>query len=324
MDKEAGKKRLRRYLNGTYTKQEVETLQEVLCDAEKKEIVDELACETWEEACLGSQDVRDKHAEYVAEAQKLLEGMNLKRRTVGRRFLYVASIAASVIIVFFSIQLLWHTESAPPTLMEVHTSFGEKRRLTLPDGSRIALNSCTRLQYPVEFKGKQREVHLDGEAYFEIAPDKEKPFIVKSGAFDVQVLGTQFDVKSYSEDEQMVVEVKSGKVQVNLPEAVIRLKRQEKIIFNPRSGEHGKKKGKENVANWVNGNLYFDRTPIRDVAHELERLFNCQIVFEEGQEFNNLISGEHDNQTLESILESLCYICNIQSKKENGRIILYK
>lgn len=72
------------------------------------------------------------------------------------------------------------------------------------------------------------------------------------------------------------------------------------------------------------GSLHFHQTPLADVARELERRYNCRISFREGQSFDNLISGEHDNQDLETILESLHYICGINYEKENENIILYK
>lgn len=325
MDKEVRKKKLRRYLNGTHTRAEVESLQDILCDSDNFEILDELAAETWEEACLPKEEIEASHTEYTTEAEKLLKRIESRNHTVRRRFIYAAAgIAAFAIIAFFSIHSLWPVESTPPAIVEVQTSFGEKKHIILPDGSHVILNSCTCLQYPDEFSGKGREVQLTGEAYFEIAPDKEKVFTVNAGHFNVQVLGTKFDIKSYPDDRMTVVEVKSGKVQVNLPEAMVRLTKQEKIFFNSNSGEHEKKKNSNDVAKWTRGSLCFDHTPIRDVAHELERMFNCKIVFEEGQEFNNLISGEHDSLSLESVLESLYYVSHIKHKEENGRIILYK
>ena len=121
------------------------------------------------------------------------------------------------------------------------------------------------------------------------------------------------------------VEVESGKVQVKLPEDHIRLKKQEQIYLNRQSGEYSKLKRCGNkIAVWRKGALYFHQTPLVDVARELERRYHCRISFREGQPFDNLISGEHDNQNLESILESLHYICGIKYEKEGENIVLYK
>lgn len=123
------------------------------------------------------------------------------------------------------------------------------------------------------------------------------PFIVKTKRLDVRVLGTRFDVKSYSTDEIVSVSVESGKVQVDLPEAMMRLTAKEQVLINTVSGEYSKKTEDRGVAVWMKGGLRFYSTPIRDVAKELERVYNCRIAFAPGQDFNNLITGEHDNKS---------------------------
>ena len=78
------------------------------------------------------------------------------------------------------------------------------------------------------------------------------------------------------------------------------------------------------VAAWRNGALHFYQTPLTDVAKELERRYHCKISFRQGEVFENLISGEHDNQSLESVLESLHYICGINYEKDGNQITFYK
>ena len=79
------------------------------------------------------------------------------------------------------------------------------------------------------------------------------------------------------------------------------------------------------VAVWIKGSLRFNSTPIRDVAKELERVYNCRITFAPGQDFNNLITGEHDNKSLEAVLKSIEFISgDIKYKKEGINVLLYK
>ena len=140
----------------------------------------------------------------------------------------------------------------------------------------------------------------------------------------MRVLGTRFDVKSYSSDEIVSVDVESGKVQVDLPEAMMRLQTKEQILINTASGEYSKRREERSVAVWRKGGLRFNSTPIRDVAKELERMYNCRIAFSDGQEFNNLISGEHDNKSLEAVLQSIEYTSGIHYKKEGNNVLLFK
>lgn len=327
MNRKTDKPQIRRYLNGTYTTDEVDALQQSLRPDSSDEPWEELAAETWEESHEEATTDPQTHAAYLHEAEKLLRRIQPSaRRSPHRRWLYAASgIAALIVLAWIAVYTLRYRTPSPATWMTIETSFGEKKAVTLPDGSRLVLNACTRLQYPATFETTSRSVRLAGEAYFEVAPDPERPFQIETPHLQVKVLGTSFNIQSYAEDELMSVAVKSGKVQVDLPEAMIRLQKEEKILFQPHTGEHNKKrKESEPVAAWIQGNLCFDHTPIQDVARCLERTFNCRISFAPGQTFTNLLTGEHDHQSLESILESLYYISGIRYRKTAAGFELYK
>lgn len=325
-DNKKEKVNLRRYLDDLYTKEEASLLLQSMKDAGNKDMMDELAAEVWEES--GSQQpVTDLEREkYKKEARLLLKRLEHKKRTWFRRVALVAASAAAVVaIVVGSIGYFRYINEEQVTYAEVVTSFGEKKQVTLPDGTLLILNSCSQVRYPNQFRGDIRKVELEGEGYFRVASNEEMPFIVKTGRFDVRVLGTRFDVKSYPTDEIVSVSVESGKVQVDLPEAMMRLTAKEQVLINTTSGEYNKKREEREVAAWIKGGLRFNSTPIRDVAKELERVYNCRITFAPDQKFDNLITGEHDNKSLEAVLQSIQFISgDIKYKKEGQNILLYK
>ncbi|MPN14980.1 hypothetical protein SDC9_162309 [bioreactor metagenome] len=239
--------------------------------------------------------------------------------------LAAAGSIAAAIAVIFSLFRLYEDVSRQDIYYEcIETTYGERKDITLPDGSMVILNSCSRLRYPTKFTQQTREVRLQGEAFFDVAKDPDRQFVVSAGQFCVKVLGTAFNIKSYDMDEITSVKVDRGKVQIEMPEATMRLSAQERVEVNSLRGTIKKRQDLYETAGWRKGCLYFDATPIQDVARELEREYNCSIVFQEGQEFDNLISGEHDNQSLESVLQSLEYISGIKYKKNNRHILLYK
>lgn len=315
----------RRYLDDMYTRDEASQLLKKLRNAEHNEVIEELASDVWEES-LDCQPVTDLEREkYKKQARHLLKHIAHRKRTLFRRMAVVAaSVAAIVCIVFGSIGYFNYMVEQEVTFAEVTTSFGEKKQITLPDGTLLVLNSCSQVRYPDRFTGNIRRVELKGEGFFRVARNEAMPFIVKTGHFDVRVLGTHFDVKAYPTDEIVSVSVESGKVQVDLPEAMMRLRASEQVLINTLSGEYSKRKEERGVAVWIKGGLRFNSTPIRDVAKELERVYNCRITFAVDQEFTNLISGEHDNQNLESVLQSIEYISGVKYKKEGRNILLYK
>ena len=248
-----------------------------------------------------------------------------KKRTWFRRIaLTVASASAVVLLIFGGINLLGYMDKRQSSYLEASTSYGESRQIRLPDGTQLILNSCSRVCYPNSFVEDERQIELEGEAYFQVQRNEKQPFIVRTARFDVRVLGTCFDVKAYSSDEVVSVDVESGKVQVDLPEAMMRLQAKEQVSINTLSGEYSKRREERDVAVWRKGGLRFSSTPVRDVAKELERMYNCRITFAEGQEFNNLISGEHENKSLEAVLQSMEYTSGIRYRKEGNHIFLFK
>lgn len=325
-DNKKEKVNLRRYLDDLYTKEEASLLLQSMKDAGNKDMMDELAAEVWEESGSKQPATDLEREKYKKEARLLLKRLEHKKRTWFRRVALVAASAAAVVaIVVGSIGYFRYINEEQVTYAEVVTSFGEKKQVTLPDGTLLILNSCSQVRYPNQFRGDIRKVELEGEGYFRVASNEEMPFIVKTGRFDVRVLGTRFDVKSYPTDEIVSVSVESGKVQVDLPEAMMRLTAKEQVLINTTSGEYNKKREEREVAAWIKGNLRFNSTPIRDVAKELERVYNCRITFAPDQKFDNSITGEHDNKSLEAVLQSIQFISgDIKYKKEGQNILLYK
>lgn len=317
----------KRFLNGAYSYDEAESFFSGIEDPACKQAVEKMAVEIWEETAIGSSCTPSEKERYKQEARSLLKRISTRNGLPLKRILQAVGSAAAVIAITLSLfHLLNRANDAGITYTEIHASSGEKKQFLLPDGSTVVLNACSQLRYPVEFSDspRQRSVILKGEAYFDVAGDAAKPFIVTAEHFNVHVLGTAFNVKSYETDDLVGVNVERGKVKIEMQGASVQLTAHERITVNTVSGDFNKQRDYGEAAVWRKGWLRFNHTPIRDVARELERVYSCRIVFREGQEFDNLISGEHDNQSLESVLRSLEFASGITFKKENNQIVLYK
>ncbi len=321
---ENNKNLYRRYLDDLYTTEDAQEILNSLHNPDNYETLHELSSDIWEEAAT-RQPLTDLEREhYKKEARQLLKRIEHKKRTWLRRIAVAAiSTAAIVCLVLGEIHYLKHLNERQIIYLEAATSYGERKQVLLPDGTQLILNSCSHVRYPNNFTGEERKIELEGEGYFQVHKNEEQPFIVSTRRFDVRVLGTCFDIKSYSSNEIVSVEVESGKVQVDLPEAMMQLKDKEQVLINTISGEYSKRREERPVAIWKKGGLRFNSTPIRDVAKELERMYNCRITFADSK-FNNLISGEHDNKSLEAVLQSIEYTSGIRYKKEGKHILLYK
>lgn len=316
---------IHRFLNGTYTVDEAYVFLEEIKDPYNTNIVEDSAFSIWNEALSLQKNDSSLQKKYKEEAYTLLKSIGKKKKRSINPLVVAAGSIAAMIAVIFSLFRLYEGASSHNIHYEcIETTYGERKDLSLPDGSMVTLNSCSRLRYPTKFTQPTREVVLEGEAFFDVAKDSDRQFIVTAGHFHVKVLGTAFNIKSYDNDEIASVKVDRGKVQVEMPEATMRLSAKERVEVNSLRGTIKKQQDLYETAGWRQGCLYFDGTPIQDVARELEREYNCSIIFQEGEEFNNLISGEHDNQSLESVLQSLEYISGIKYKKDNRRIFFYK
>lgn len=315
-----------RYIDNLYTTEDArKILNGEHKTSDKEDLLDHLASEVWEESASMKPCTDVEREKYKEEARQLLKRIDRKKRTGFRRLaIAVIGIAAMLVLAWGSISYWRFNHQPEVTWLTVATSYGEQKDICLPDGTRLTLNACSQVRYPERFVEEERKIELEGEGFFQVTHREEQPFIVTTKTFDVQVLGTCFNVKAYPSDATMGVDVESGKVQVDMPEAMMRLKADEQVVINHTTGEYSKRNNGHKVAVWRNGGLRFDATPIRDVAKVLERKYNCRITFAEGQEFENLISGEHDNRSLEAVLQSIEYTSGIHFRISGNQVLLYK
>lgn len=323
--KSESRKLFRRYIDDLYSTDDARNFLDMVRHLGNKETVDQLATEAWEESDLQDVITGVEFERYKEEGRSLLRRIEGKKHIRLRRMaITVASIAAVFLLVFGGISMWNYWSESRVSYKEVVTSYGETKNIVLVDGTVVVLNSCSKLRYPIVFKADERKIELNGEGYFQVQRNEDKPFIVRTPRFDVKVLGTSFNIKSYQTDELVSVNVESGKVQVDMPEAMMRLRANEQVLINTVTGNYEKAKVREEVAQWRNGTLCFYETPIRDVAKELVRIYHCTITFASGQEFNNLITGEHENVSLEAVLRSIEYTSGIHYKQEGNHIYMYK
>lgn len=165
----------------------------------------------------------------------------------------------------------------------LETPRGGQYKLLLPDGTSVWLNSSTTIRFPVEFAGMERRIELSGEAYFEVAPNKAKPFIVVTPEEEVEVLGTHFNVSAYP-DELSRTTLVEGKVKVSLQEAkgrgassVILLPGQQGIVTN--NGINLQSVTIEDAVAWKNGNFMFNDEEISSVMRKIARWYDVEIVY---------------------------------------------
>lgn len=204
------------------------------------------------------------------------------------------------------------------TYVTKEVPYGRKEWVKLEDGSQIFLNSGSRLVYPVKFKGSQRKLKLSGEAYFRVAHDPDKPFLVDTKGVTTKVLGTTFNVKT--DDVETTVSVTSGKVQVISEADSALILPGESIHYS--AGNHVLRKidlSEEQVSAWRDNTIIFDHTPLSEAATTLEKWYNVKIKLLPASIGACRISGKYRHETLENVLEAIDFSMGTKStitKKE--------
>ncbi|MGQ8335857.1 FecR family protein [Sunxiuqinia sp. A32] len=196
--------------------------------------------------------------------------------------------AAVILIAIFSGAILHSL--IPDTIegtryTEVVVPLGQMSQIKLSDGTSIWLNSGSVLKYPNEFELNKREVFLDGEAFMEVAKNKKKPFVVNANDFDVEVLGTSFNISSYSTDEYAIVTLVEGKVRLHSEK-----NHWKRNIVPGQSATMagGEIQEIEDVntdfyTSWKEGKIVFRKESLEEIAKRMERWYNVDIQFENEQ-----------------------------------------
>lgn len=159
--------------------------------------------------------------------------------------------------------------------------YGKRSTVTLADGSKVWLNSGSVLEFPSQFSGKKREIRLlSGEMYVEVSHDKEKPFYVQTGNFNVRVYGTKFNISNYSGTPQSVILVE-GSVSLQLSDKKeLFLKPNEQAVYSENGTFDMQKVDVSQFISWKNGYLSFDKTPMTEVLQQVSRYYNLSFDFE--------------------------------------------
>jgi len=258
---------------------------------------------------------------------------NLVQTPVQKKYYTIWYGVAAAAVLFFC--LLFRSNEDPrlkPVNHTVSTKPGDKATINLPDGSKVWLNGNSKITYAEDFKNKTREVYLTGEAFFDVAKDKTKPFIIHTRTINLKVLGTAFNVRSYDNEKETETALVHGSVEVTLrnsPDQKIILKPGEKLLVKNTSVDtatkHKKQKPDEEIpivvltnmhyygadssaveTSWTKNELVFNDEPLDKIALNLERWFNVRIIIKsESLKKVRYTATIEDDDRLEDFLEAL-------------------
>ena len=265
-------------------------------------------------------------AAYDRRVLKALKEASYPKRTYLHTILHAAAAILLVVVASFALHA-WHSNKALTKYadMEIRVARGQKSDLTLPDGTRVHLNACSELICGRNFNGRQREVELIGEAYFEVAKDEKSPFVVKVGDLEIEALGTAFNIQAYPDDGKISTYLSRGRVQVSSPTQSLIMEEGDLALYSLQSGRLAKSYSGDDWFHtaWMQDELIFDNKPLDEIAKLLERYYNVEINIVDDDIVKTNFSGTLKNENLFSILEGLQITSNVRWKIENSEITLY-
>lgn len=204
------------------------------------------------------------------------------------------------------------------------TARGEQYQVRLPDSSLVWLNAASELKYPSSFNTlKERRVELSGEAYFEVAKNKKQPFVVQADGQEVKVLGTHFNVSSYSDEPDAITTLLEGSVQISGNGEVKVLKPGERAVRTGNQIKVSEADLSEDMA-WKNGDFYFNNVGIASIMRQISRWYDVDIIYQgelTDEKFYGTISRSKNIKQVLNVLEKTK---SVHFKVEGRRVLIMK
>ena len=306
MYQEQIKELLERYIKGECTEEEAALLEKwydrialekdatrMLPEAEEQRLVQEL----WRR---------------IASKDEPETGKEPENRLYHRRVLRYAAVWAGMIIVSGGLWMQWNRRgrlaSRKSTVYNaIATGYQQVKKVVLPDSSVVWLNSATHLSFPEDFI-THREVRLSGEAFFDVAPDADHPFVVLAENTVTRVFGTSFNISAYPEAGQLRISLKSGKVGIAYGSNV------QKVLVPGQLMVYDKESGNGEVLQeapgemdvWTGGRMLFYKTPLKEALAQIEARYGVHIIYDHVLT-DRTITARFENTALEKVLQSLSF-----------------
>jgi ferric-dicitrate binding protein FerR (iron transport regulator) len=273
-----------------------------------------------------------------------------------RKYVVFASLVMSFLVtaLLFNYNRETFKPGKSPHISSVFTKYGNKSKVSLPDGSSVWLNAGSRLEYDSnDFNKTLREVHLSGEAYFDIAHNPAKPFIVSSGNMRIKVLGTMFNVKAYPEEKHIETSLIKGSVEITIkdrPDDKYILRPNEKLVIsnngitemlNTLNTAHNSPSARESAdivalkkvdyssmeklvleTAWVQNKLVFRSEKFSDLAKRMERWYGIEIRFRNTGREELKFTGIFTTETIQQALKAMQVVHSFNYVKEDNIIFI--
>lgn len=277
------------------------------------------------------REMADLYVNHPIPSNKMFEQIrkNIRVKKLKRIAFRVAAVLIPVIlIVGVYIQLSSRVNIfGTAEYEEITVAKGERLQMVFQDGTKVYINSDSKLRYPQKFALNSREVYLEGEAYFIVAKNKRRPFIVNLNGPAIHVLGTSFNVQNYPEDRDITICLEEGHINLSLPsEKKYPVSPGEKLVYNKDNKECtiSRMNDMQSISMWKNNVIVFKDIPLAEVVKILNRWYDVSFKVEDDRVLNYLYTFTSDNSLLEKVLDDMEKISPVRFEyiEEKSEVII--
>jgi transmembrane sensor len=353
-------------LSGEASPEELQELERLLQGNPDLHSPMQVIAELWNQAAPDdrqtAENAFDRHLDRMREMNKTENTYPLPENGYRNRYWRVLAGSAAAAVMVLGIIFAWYrpgshspvADRAAGTVAkgdsEISTRNGSKTHVVLPDGTLVWLNAGSRIIYDKNYGVTLREVSLTGEAFFDVARNAEKPFLIHTARIDIRVLGTRFNVRSYPTDKTTEATLIRGSIEVSIkdrPSEKIILKPNEKLVVaNDDSTLHRNTPGRsgsidESLVNirkptfepvtgaivetsWVDNKLIFQDEDFGDLAASMERWYGVEIHFSSPGLKEWHFTGSFQNETIQQALDALKLTADFTYKIDGDRVTIYQ
>ena len=330
-------KLLEKFLDNNCTRNEAKIVLEWIASREGQSFLEKQFDKEISLVGPSDQKINDQEVRSTYMYQQILQKINAKEnvaipftRRITRAWLKIAAaILIPLLITNIIVWVIPENAKSKPEWQEVYVPKGEKLQVMFQDGTKVWLNSDTRLKYPVEFANNERQVKLEGEAYFVVKKNPEKPFIVQLDQMTVKVTGTSFNVKAYQNEQNITTSLDEGRIYIQTRED----NQKKAYLLRPgQQASYSKANTKVSIkpyiigqnSLWKDNELLFRDTPLPEVIKVLERWYNVKFEIPDKDILKYTYTIRFKNEPIKNVLAGLEKITPLQFNYMNGIIKVTK
>ncbi len=312
---------LQRFFRGECTRKEFLNVKSFLTDSARRDKLMELMQNHWFD--YKNESLPEENVDYILHKihhQIRLENNPLSKTRFLTAFQRIAAILIIPIIITFGTIFYFQVKTTTPEIAtaEIQCPLGVRTKFILPDGTKGFLNNGSSLKYPVNFN-RERTVTLNGEAYFDVMRDEEVPFIVNTSNLSTKVLGTQFNVVAYSDENTEEIILKEGRVEVysDQGDKLETLQPNQNLVLNTQTKKYSTKLvDASQYISWTEGKLVFRNENMLQLANRLGRWYNVEVEIKDQELLNYAFRATFIDEQLEEVLKILALTAPISVEEK--------